>query len=81
MTGVDRGPPGVWEGMTTKRAKKEKPEDRVSRLYGRACHGVQIPIMAMGGVMRLGVAAIREGKDDDQVSAVLREAAEAIRVN
>lgn len=63
------------------KAKKEKTGDRIARVYGRACHGVQVPIMSLGAVMREGERAVREGLDDEAVGARLRAAADAVRVN
>lgn len=63
------------------KAKKEKPGDRIARIYGRACHGVQVPIMSLGAVMRVGEQAVREGLDDEAVGKKLREAADAVRTN
>lgn len=65
--------------MTKKEIKAAR--DRVSAIYGKRCHGIQIPIMAMGKVMDTGMAAIAEGLDDAGVGDKVVAYVETIRAN
>lgn len=59
----------------------KKAERRFTAIYGKRCHGIQIPIMAMGKVMKIGLDAISEGLDDAGVGDKVVAYVETIRTN
>lgn len=50
--------------------KAQKLADkRIERAYGKSCSGVQIPMLEISNVFKVGAAAIAEGADDAQLEA------------
>jgi hypothetical protein len=47
-------------------------EKRVERVYYQTCSGVQINIMDIGKVFKVGVAAVAEGVDDETLGKRIR---------
>lgn len=56
-----------------KKTKRQEQADRarVSRIYGRVAHGVQIPVASLSAVMAAGMAALDAGGDDSAIGAAV----------
>jgi hypothetical protein len=67
--------------MKTTKAQIKRNEDRVSRLYTQACNGVQINIFDIGKVMKVGLAGVAEGLDDEALKVRIAEFVATIRQN
>lgn len=68
---------------TTRAAKKlaKQIDSRVEQAYYASCSGIQINIMDIGKVFKVGREAIRDGVDDDLLQATIRKFVEQIRKN
>ena len=64
----------------TKRQLKAA-EKKVEKIYYANCSGIQINIMDIGKVFKVGVAAIANGLDDVAVTDVVTNFVETIRQN
>lgn len=61
-----------------KMTKEQKAaEAKVNKLFAQNCSGIQIPIMKLPALMKLGLAALAEGKTDKEVGDLLYEKAVA----
>jgi hypothetical protein len=58
-------------------ATKKQTEDRVSRLFHQNCTGIQIPMMKLPALMKLGVEAVEAGKTDKEIGDLLYQNAVA----
>jgi hypothetical protein len=63
------------------KAQEKANNDRISRLYATGCHGVQISIWDMSGVLKVGHEGIAAGLDDDALRAKIVAHVETIRMN
>lgn len=64
----------------TKKEQKARG-DRVSRVYGQTCSGIQISIWDMGKVMNVGLESIEAGDDDATLGQKIQAFVETIRKN
>jgi len=62
----------------TKKEQKTR-EDRVSRIYGQVCNGVQVSVFALSGIMKVGLASIEAGDDDAVLGDKIKAHVETIR--
>lgn len=53
------------------------PQTKVSKLFRQNCTGIQIPIMKLPALMKVGLAALAEGKTDKEIGDLLYEKAVA----
>jgi hypothetical protein len=67
---------------TRKMTKKALNEiaDRVAKMFGQECYGVQVSIWDLGKVSKVGAESIMAGDDDATTRAKLRAFVETIRV-
>ena len=63
------------------KAQIKRNRDRVEKLYGQACNGVQVPIMSLGKIMAAGLAAVEAGLDDAGITAKIVEVVATVRTN
>jgi hypothetical protein len=54
---------------------------RVQRVYGERCSGIQINVMDIGKVFKIGTDAIVAGADDQKLGDLLVAFVETIRKN
>ena len=65
-----------------RRRRKDKLDDRrISLAYQATCHGIQIDMLDVPKVFRVGREAIAEGADDVVLASRIREFVETIRHN
>ena len=64
----------------TKRQEKQA-DQRIERMYGLRCSGIQIDIMDIGKVFRVGYAAVERGAGDKELGDDIAEFVETIRKN
>ena len=67
------------ERQMTKK-QKQLDEARIDRIFGLRCSGVQIPVMELGKIFRVGQAGIALGMNDDALGDAIAAAADAVRV-
>jgi len=65
--------------MTKKEIKAR--DARIQKAYLATCSGIQIPILDMPKVWKVGIASIERGADDATLGADIRSFVETIRVN
>ena len=66
----------------TRKTKAEKLADvRIDRAYRRTCSGVQINILDIPNVFRVGTKAIADGADDTALDAAIVAYVATIRKN
>jgi len=68
---------------STRAAKKlaKQIDERVEQAYYASCSGIQINIMDIGKVFKVGREAIRDGVDDDLLRKTIRKFVDQIRKN
>jgi hypothetical protein len=54
------------------KAEKKRIDSRISRVYSQSCHGIQIPIMEMSKIFKIGLDAVAAGADDDELGRRMR---------
>lgn len=65
-----------------RKSKAEKEIDaRITRAYGRACDGVQIPILDIPKVWTIARRSVAAGVTDATLEADIADFVESIRVN
>lgn len=64
----------------TSKAQAARDRQRVNAAYGRAAHGVQVPIMKLGAIMDAGLAALAAGGDDAAIEAAVKAAVDQVRI-
>jgi hypothetical protein len=67
--------------MKTTKAQTRRNEDRVTRLYGQACHGVQVSVFDLGKIMKVGLEGIAAELDDETIKTKISEFVQTIRQN
>lgn len=60
---------------------KKQTDLRIEKAYGQACNGVQIPMMKIPEIFKVGRAAIAAGADDEALKAKIVEFVATIRTN
>lgn len=65
----------------SEKKQKSMRESVVSRLYGQRCFGIQINIMDIGKVMRVGVEALEAGDSEEAAGDKIAAFVEKIRKN
>ena len=63
------------------KAAEKKLDDKIEELYRKRCSGIQINIMDIGSVFRVGKAAARAGKSDDAIGDEIATFVQSIRKN
>lgn len=63
------------------KAEQKKIEMRIEKAYGQSCNGVQIPMMKIPEIFKVGRAAIAAGADDEALKAKIVEFVATIRTN
>jgi hypothetical protein len=64
----------------TKKQKKLN-EQRISRIYGQRCSGVQVNVMDLGKVFKVAEDGIAAGMGDEALGNVIAAFVETIRKN
>ena len=54
---------------------------RVERVYRARCNGIQVPILKIGEIMRVGLESIAAGADDQVLGDTIAAFVETIRAN
>jgi hypothetical protein len=67
--------------MKISKAQEKRNRDRVSALYTQACNGVQISILDVGRVMKVGLDGVAAGLDDEAIKKSLSDFVATIRKN
>jgi hypothetical protein len=71
--------------MATKKlslkAQEKANQARFLDAYNKTCQGIQIPILKMGEVMRVGLESIKAGDDDQILGEKILAFVETIRQN
>lgn len=60
---------------------KNKADKRIAAIYNRDCSNIQIPLMKVTNIYKLGCKAIAEGADDIALAKVITEYVATIREN
>lgn len=63
------------------KAQKAIDEKRIERAYQTTCSGIQVNVMDLSKISRVGEAAILEGVDDVVLGQRIRDFVETIRQN
>jgi hypothetical protein len=71
----------VLVGATTKILTKKATDKLVEAAYYATCSGIQIDIMDIGKVFKVGAAAVQRGERDEALGATVRAYVETIRKN
>jgi hypothetical protein len=67
--------------MSKSRTKKDPIDARVERAYYATCSGIQVSIMDLGSIFRVGRALALTEADDGALGAGIRDFVETIRKN
>lgn len=68
--------------MVKRESKQDKENrNRISRAYSATCNGVQVNIMDIGKIFKVGQQSIDDGDDDDVLEAKIQTYVETIRQN
>lgn len=65
----------------TAKIQAKKDEERINRAYVTSCQNVQIPMLQIPEIFKVGRKAIAEGADDEALKAKIVEFVATIRVN
>lgn len=52
---------------------KVKPQSVVEKIFYQRCTGIQIPVMKLGALMKIGVEAVESGKSEKEIGDLLYE--------
>lgn len=63
------------------KAQLKKVDARINRAYVTSCQNVQIPMMKIPEVFKVGREAIEAGADDEALKAKIVEFVQTIRTN
>lgn len=61
--------------------QQKKDDARINRAYLSSCNGVQIPMLQIPEIFKVGRAAIAAGADDEALKAKIVEFVASIRTN
>jgi hypothetical protein len=64
-----------------KRVSTRKADARINRVYAQRCSGIEVNIMDIGKVFKVGQQAIAEGADDAALGDRIAAYVETIRQN
>lgn len=68
------------EERAAKRAKKAM-DDKITLVYNANCMNIQIPMMKIPEIFKLGTKALQAGADDEALKKVIVDFVETIRSN
>jgi uncharacterized membrane protein len=60
---------------------KNKADKRISAIYNRECNRIEIPMMKIPDIFKVGYAAIKDGADDAALTTAITKYVATIREN
>jgi len=63
------------------KAQLKKVDARITKAYTSSCNGVEIPMMKIPEIFKVGRAAVAEGADDEALKAKIVAFVATIRAN
>lgn len=67
--------------MKRKSISERRIDDRISHAFSKACSGIQIPMLKIPAIWKIGRALIDAGVDDATLQQGLFKACQAVRVD